>query len=285
MKENKIFKYLVCPHCGEKMKCSDDEKHLLCDGERTHCFDFSSKGYVNLTNGKSNTGDSKEAVRSRTDFLNCGYYAPIADRLVELMEKYKSCGFVIDAGCGEGYYTQRIASAGYLTAGVDLSKFAVASTASRMRCKVSEDTFACVASIFDMPFCDSSADAIVNIFAPCAFTEYLRILKDDGLLIIVSAGEDHLMGLKSVIYDNVYKNDARTDLPDVDTMRLVDQAELKYSITVKGNENILNLFSMTPYYWRTSPSDFAKLRDIEELVTDVDVIFSIYKKKDKKDIL
>ncbi len=276
MGENKIFEYLVCPCCKEQMELSADGRSLYCKGQKKHCYDFSSKGYVNLAMSRTNAGDSKQAVRSRTDFLNKGYYEPISNMLVDVLKGVVPGGIVIDAGCGEGYYAERIARAGFSVIGADLSKPAVSTAASRLRHIDSTDTFACVASIFEMPFADKCADAVVSVFAPCAQNESVRLLKDGGALVIVSAGEDHLLGLKEVIYDNPYKNDARSDAPD--KLGLYDVKRLKYSVTIDTNADILNLFSMTPYYWRTSPYDTAKLSNINSLTTPIDIIFSIYKK-------
>ena len=277
MKNNDIVKYLKCPCCRAEMTVSEDEKSLFCTGERRHCFDFSSKGYVNLAGSRGVTGDSKAAVQSRTDFLNRGYYEPIADMLVDILKKYKSQGLVVDAGCGEGYYTQKISDSGYKTLGLDLSKFGVHSTASRLKCNVNDSVFACVASIFEIPLSDGSADAVLSIFAPCAEEEIGRVLTDDGIMIVVSAGREHLMGLKKALYQTVYENEDRADMPR--GMSLLEKRSFRYSVKIKGNKDILNLFSMTPYYWRTSISDRDKLLGFDVLETEIDINFSVYKKE------
>ncbi len=277
MSDNFLIKYLKCPCCASDVSQTEDKRSLACVGQRRHTFDFSSKGYVNLSLSQGATGDSKEAVHSRSDFLNKGYYAPIKEKLCELLAKYKNGGFVIDAGCGEGYYTEGIAERGYLTAGFDLSKFAVASCASRMRCKQDGRRFAAVASVFELPVKSGSADAVVSIFAPCAEEEFFRVLKNDGIVIVVCAGEEHLMGLKRAIYNEVYGNDERADMPK--GMKLYAQERLKYTVNIEGNDDILNLFSMTPYYWRTSRADAQKLSGLSELTTEIDVLFSIYTKE------
>ena len=277
MKSNKIVKYLICPCCGADMTVSDDEKSLFCKGTKKHCFDFSAKGYVNLAGSRGITGDAKSAVQSRSDFLNKGYYEPIADTLVKILHKYKLGGLVVDAGCGEGYYTQKIFEGGYEILGLDLSKFGVHATASRLKCNLNDGSFACVSSIFEMPLRNGSVDAVVSIFAPCAEDEISRVLADDGIMIVVSAGKEHLMGLKKAVYESAYENDDRADMPK--GMVLLEQSSLRYSVTIKSNKDILNLFSMTPYYWRTSMSDCEKLRGIDSLDTDIDIKFSVYKKE------
>ena len=277
MKENTIIKYLKCPCCNAEMLVSDDGKTLACLGERRHCYDFSSKGYINLAGSRGVSGDSKEAVVARSDFLNKGYYSPIADTLLSILTKYKKNGLVVDAGCGEGYYTKFMADAGFDTMGIDLSKFAIQSTASRLKCKTAPNAFAAVASVFEIPIKDRCADAVVSIFAPCADKEVDRVLSDDGVLVVVSAGREHLMGLKQAIYDTAYENEERADMPK--NMMLVEEKSLVYDITVNGNNDILNLFSMTPYYWRTSSNDKDKLSGLETLKTRIDINFFVYKKE------
>ncbi len=269
---------LRCPICKEEMQYENIGSGVLsCKGQKRHAYDFASGGYVNLAPPtQSNGGDSKPAVRARTAFLDTGSYAPVAQKACELLKKFIPQGsFVVDAGCGEGYYSNAIADEGYSVAGFDLSKFATDVAAKRAKRAGNQNAFFGVASVFSLPLADGSCDALVNIFAPCAEDEYGRVLKSGGFLIVVHAGEEHLLGLKRVIYTEAHKNESRADLPQ--NMLLVNESELKYNITVNGNENIKNLFAMTPYYWKTSPSDVEKLNSVDTLKTEVHMIFSIYK--------
>lgn len=274
-----MIEALRCPCCGSDMVLGNDSRSLFCLGARKHCYDFSSSGYLNLSPTHSAGGDSKDAVRSRSEFLDSGAYAPVAEAICEMLGKYLKVGDrIVDAGCGEGYYSSRISDEGYNVLGFDLSKDAVNSGAKRAKREKNDNTFFGVASVYSLPLKDSSADALVNIFAPCAEEEYLRVLKNDGVFAFVYAGEKHLMGLKRALYDIVYENEERADLPR--QMELVEKKRMLYEITLEGNSQIQNLFSMTPYYWRTSLEDKQKLSELEKLTTDVDIIIEIYKKKD-----
>ena len=130
--------------------------------------------------------------------------------------------------------------------------------------------------MFSLPLEDNSADAVVNVFAPCVESEYSRVLNESGVLIAVHSGKEHLLGLKQAIYKEAHFNDERADLPQ--NMELVQNEELKYTIKVQGNDNIKNLFAMTPYYWRTSKSDIEKLDFVDEIETEIDIMFSVYRK-------
>ena len=276
LKDKAIINSIKCPVCGQSFRV-DEGGSLLCLGKKTHCYDFSSSGYVNFScPAQSGGGDSKGAVRARSLFLDTGAYLPVANAVCEMLDRFsQEGGLVIDAGCGEGYYSCLVANNGYSVCGSDISKFAVDAAAKRAsRCGL-ENAFFCTASVFDLPLENSCADAVVNIFAPCVEKEYSRVLKNDGVLVVAWAGEEHLMGLKSVIYDNTHINTARADLPQF--MEKIFEKRVKYQIELSSNEQILNLFSMTPYYWRTSPEDREKLSGVNSLTTQIDIIISVYK--------
>ena len=267
---------LSCPLCHSDMSVQGTS--LVCSGARKHCFDFASGGYVNLCSPRqSGGGDSKQAVRARTEFLNKQYYRPVAEALALLVREFApSDKPVLDAGCGEGYYTCEIANAGYSVIGVDLSKFATDAAAKRATRDGLDNAFFATASVFELPVKDSSIGAITSIFAPCAAEHFATKLADDGCLIVAAAGEDHLLGLKKVIYDDVHTNTERADMPA--HMIKVAEKRVRYTVDVIGNANVQSLFAMTPYYWRTSPDDAKKLESLEALTTEVDVVLSIYKR-------
>lgn len=269
---------LRCPVCGAAMRQdASGAGHLLCCGTKTHCFDMAKSGYVHLAPRHSGGGDSREAVRARTAFLSAGYYEVAAEALCELLGRHTPAGLVVDAGCGEGYYTNRIARTGkYAVCGFDLSRDAVDVAAKAARREQNGARYA-VASVFELPLFDASADAVVNIFAPCAEAEFCRVLKTGGVMVLMGAGERHLLGLKRALYDETYENAERADLPK--NMRLAEHLTVRGEITVQGAEQIDHLFSMTPYYWRTSPADRQKLEALQELTTEIEFDLRVYIKE------
>lgn len=271
---NNLTDILVCPVCKSGVRIED--KTLCCLGGK-HRFDVAKEGYVNLAVGHMPGGDSKEAIAARTSFLEKGYYAPAAKALEQAVQDYLPVGAtLIDAGCGQGWYSNRLAKAGYRMAGFDLSKFGCARAAKNAAAMGLPDTAYAVASVYTMPLCDACADGVLNIFAPCAEQEYRRVLRDGGYLFLLGAGQTHLMGLKKALYDTTYENAARADLPT--DMTLVQTRRVTFEITVEGQSDIEALFSMTPYYWRTSRDDKAKLAALETLTTEVDMLLYVYTK-------
>ncbi|MCI7367329.1 MAG: 23S rRNA methyltransferase A, partial [[Clostridium] innocuum] len=110
---------LLCPKCGNKLV--REERVWRC--QNNHSYDIAKRGYVNLAlHHKALSGDDREMVKARTRFLSHGYYAPLQAALVELVRGYHP-SVVIDAGCGEGYYTNRVKQETDTLLGFDLSKY------------------------------------------------------------------------------------------------------------------------------------------------------------------
>ncbi|MGL5978059.1 MAG: putative RNA methyltransferase, partial [Erysipelotrichaceae bacterium] len=240
---------LHCPKCKQPLHLKG--KTYAC--ENRHTFDQAKQGYVNLLLKQKASGDDEIMVQARHDFLHKGHYQPLATFLLDLMEAFPHDN-IIDAGCGEGYYTNQI-ERGLLSQvmGFDVSKLAL-QKASRDNKQVNY----AVASIFDMPVADACADIVLNVFAPIATTEFARVLHDEGYLIVVGPGVQHLQELKHVLYEEVRLNEITHIESDLFT--LIDEFRLEYPIELTSQEEINNLFMMTPYYYKTSVEDGNKLK-------------------------
>lgn len=254
-----------CPVCKDAL-------FIRPDGWRCfhgHHFDKAKQGYVNLlrSNSGSGHGDDKLMVASRSNFLNKDFYAPLRDALTAHIGEGHT---VLDAGCGEGYYTAKIAEHNTVC-GVDISKEALKVAARR----VPQAQFA-VASVAALPLANNSVDTVVNIFAPDANSEYLRILRAGGRLITVQPCEDHLWELKAAVYDTPYKNPAPETTRD--GFCIAKQQTVEYTITLDTAADIAALFQMTPYYYKTSRADQQKLASLTTLTTRVAFLITVYEK-------
>lgn len=281
MENRKIIKnVLACPVCKEQLLLTEDARSAYCAGARRHLFDFASAGYLNLYASRASGGDGGECVGARTAFLSKGYYEKISDAVNDLLDKYTAQDAkVLDAGCGEGYYTNRMAKGCSRTVfGFDLAKPAINTAAKSAKRNGDGNAFFGVASAYSLPVISGSMNAVTTIFAPCAEEEYARVLAEDGILLLVGAAEEHLIDLKRAVYDDVYKNEGRRDLPG-ELFELLEERRLTYTIELPTKEDIQNLFAMTPYYYHTSVKDKEKLASLSSLCTKVDVELFIYKKK------
>lgn len=264
--------FFVCPKCRRALVSQDGI--FRCD--EGHSYDISREGYVNLLladmKHSSDPGDNKLMVRARYDFLEKGYYKPLADALAVALSQ-DGAKTVLDAGCGSGYYSRVIKSAlpDISICAIDVSKEAVKKGAKRGGAQYA------VAGVYAIPTDDSVFDSVLNIFSPHAFSEYARVLKNDGSLYAVYPAPEHLIQLKKVLYDeSTFENNKRLD---TDFFVSMDRKEIKYEITVEG-EDIGNLLAMTPYYYRTSPEKIAEACALDHI--EITVAFVVEKLKPRK---
>ena len=264
---------LRCPVCGAKT--NKEGNSLFCCGTKRHCFDFSADGYLNLAAARSSGGgDDATLIAARTAFLSRGYYAPLANRIGELLHAHVDGKCVVDAGCGEGYYTCKLAAEGFHMLGFDLSKRGIRAAARAARREGLDALFA-VASVYTLPVGADTADAVISLFAPIAEQELLRVLKPGGILIAVGAGRDHLLSLKRVLYDTPRENEARADLPT--KMSELHAEVLDFTMELDAPA-IENLFAMTPYYYRTSVEGKARLAALQSLTCEAQMNIHVYQK-------
>lgn len=260
---------LCCPVCRQPLN-RQDRCYRCANG---HSFDLASSGYLNLLlsnkRHSQNPGDSKEMVLARRDFLARGYYDFLKERLCQQIRQFltgRENALLVDIGCGEGYYTRdfsaaaRLASPGCQCYGVDLAKDGLKVAAKR-----DPGTLYLVASLGDLPFVDQSVDLLVNVFAPYSDEEFARVLKPGGLLLSAVPAEDHLFGLKALLYEKPYQN--RLEPYPLPHFTVVGQETVRREATVRPGADIRNLFQMTPYYWKTSLEAAQRLQALEELET------------------
>ena len=152
--------------------------------------------------------------------------------------------------------------------------FDIAKDAVRYAAKRDKATAYFVAGLHDIPVRDGSVDVLLHLFAPFADSEFRRILKPDGKLLHVLPGERHLMGLKAVLYDAPYPN---PETPPPTGMTLEATERLRYTVTLRTNDDIRNLFSMTPYVYKTLPSAAERLFALDTLETELDFVVLTYR--------
>ena len=276
---------LICPICRSRLL--RERSRYVC--EHGHSHDISKYGHVNLLMSQKggNHGDSREMLLSRRDFLDSGAYGELQRKLALAIESYIEDNepVIVDSGCGECYYTAHIKEA--LTAsgknakiiGIDISKEALRLASQRFggACKGEQASVElAVASSYQLPIEDVSIDAVVSVFAPLCPDEFHRILRTGGLFVTVIPAAKHLWELKSAIYENPYENEV---MPyEIDRFDMIEKIEVSGNFLLKNHKEILDLFSMTPYFCRTSEQDRKKLDDLETLKCRYDFEILLYKK-------
>ena len=262
---------LICPICGQALQKLDHEYRC---GNR-HSFDIARQGYVNLLTVQQkkslHPGDTREQVASRRTFLEGGFYGPIAEALCDTARELGASGPILDVGCGEGYYSAALAQAlGAALTGLDISKEAVRFAAAKYK----NARWLC-ATAAHLPVAGGSVGTLTSLFALTMPEEFRRVLKPDGLYFQVLAAQDHLLGLKRIIYPELHMKE-KDSVPEIPGFRLVKTLPIRFSFTVEGTQ-VQNLLSMTPHVYRISKEGAARLAATEMLTDTASCVLNVYR--------
>ena len=264
---------LICPLCSLPLKI----ENKTCRCGSGHSFDVARQGYIHLLpvqNKRSlHPGDTREQVLSRRAFLEAGFYQPIANALMQAAADFSASGPILDVGCGEGWYSAQLAaSMDAELVGFDISKEAVRCAAAKYK----QATWLC-ASAADIPVASGSAGLVTSLFALTMPEEFHRVLKEKGLFFQVLAAQDHLLGLKSIIYPELKFREKDT-VPELPGFTLVKSRPIRFTFTVEG-EQIQNLFSMTPHVFRIGKEGAERLAKTETLTDTASCVLNIYRRQ------
>jgi len=264
---------LICPICGHQL--NNEGKQYVCPNR--HSFDIARQGYVHLLpvqqKHSKNPGDTRQQVLSRREFLEAGHYAPIANALIETAKELEISGQILDVGCGEGWYSAQLADAlGAPLMGLDISKEAVRCAAAKYKGK----QWLC-ATAAHIPVEDESVELLTSLFALTLPEEFRRVLAPGGYYFQVLAAEDHLLGLKNIIYDRLNFKEKDT-VPELPGFERVKSIPIRFAFTVEGQQ-VLNLFSMTPHVFRIGKEGAERLRQTKVLTDTASCILNVFRRK------
>ncbi len=270
----------ICPICQVPLKQHLPSKGYYC--ENKHHFDMAKEGYLNLLpvqhKKSKEPGDSRAMMRARRNFLETEYYLPMAKAVAAIIDKHRSENspmHILDMGCGEGYYSRQIEA--YCTSnetldlhGIDIAKNAIFAAAKKQ-----PNARFIVASNKRLPYVDNYFDLLLRVYAPSNDAEIKRLLKLEGLLLIVTPGPRHLWQLKEFIYKKVNEHTITVDLPEgfeeVESQRL--------SFTIQPDQtNRMALLQMTPFAWRAKGEMQNRIQHAKGLVIETDFILTLAKK-------
>lgn len=268
--------HYTCPLCN--LALNDQEKLYRCDNN--HSFDLAKENYLNLLpvqfKHSKNPGDNKAMVNARREFLEKGYYQPLVDKIFSLYQKHMAVTtlppIILDAGCGEGYYTHQHKTANNTVYGVDIAKEAIKKAGK----KYPECHFS-VATLSKLPFAAQQFSWLFSIYAPILEAEFTRVLAQEGYLLTVTPAKQHLMQLKQKIYHDAKEHNE--EKLTIEHLTLIHQENVSYTMTLKSGEDTLNLLSMTPFAFKASDAVKTELLSINNFQCQADFLIRLYQKK------
>ena len=263
---------ICCPVCGGILAAG---AHSWQCGAG-HSFDVARQGYVNLlTVGRKHSrqpGDSPTQLAARRAFLDGGFYAPLADAVCR-MAAAEAPRTILDAGCGEGYYLTLLGAALPEAErwGVDIAKDAVRLAAARDRA-----AHWITATAAHLPFADGAFDCVISMFALTAAEEFRRVLRPGGLFLQVTAGPEHLLALRRLIYPEIREHGAGRP-ETLEGFRLERTETVEFPIALSGNRQVQDLLAMTPHFMRISKEGADRVRTAESLTDRVQAVCRLFR--------
>ncbi len=261
-----------CPICGGELHV--DGGSFVC--EARHCFDFARQGYVNLMPKQKGRGAySKESFENRNFVLENGFYEPILRAIEEKLLQDESLQNVLDVGCGEGFYSRRLAeSTARKFFAFDISKEAVA-LAAKLDAANAVRWF--VGDLFRIPLKNGVFDCILDVFTPANYAEFRRVLRPGGLVVKVVPTSGHLRELRALVGDRLqnpeYSNNSVLEVFG-ENMKLLTR-ETVSSTTRLTPEQRSAFVDMTPLLFSVEKSTL-DLEPLVELTVEAEILVGTF---------
>ena len=271
-----LLPLLRCPLCGAPFALRDG-RSFVCDGG--HCFDLSSRGYVNFAPGHDQQADPYDAAlfESRARVFAVGFYAPVAEALRDMAERLAgeapSGGgappLFLDSGCGEGYYARVMAQSPLrpTVAGLDISRDAIVAAARQ-----APEINWFVADLTRLPFRDASADAVIDVLTPADYRSFARVLKPEGFLYKVVPADDYLAEIRNAVEGSL-RSEGFSNARVVEHLKA--HAEIVEHRTVRRTWTLTR--RQAEDFWRMTPLTFG-LRNVPppETLSQITVAMELY---------
>lgn len=264
---------LMCPVCRNALVLA--ERTWRCASN--HSYDVAKQGYVNLHvvqhKHSKNPGDTPESVQARRAFLSAGFYEPLQQAVVKLIRDLRIEN-LIDIGCGEGYYTDAMQAEVLQCVGVDIAKNAV-----QVAAKLNKEVTWVVGTGAILPVLDQSVGLCSSLFSPIPEQEILRVLKQDGYLLVVTPATEHLYAMRDALFDEVNPHE-----PNKFVDQLSQNFELIRDLVVDApmilrQQDLKNLIAMTPYAYKAKVELRAALEEKDTFELKAQFQIYLFKKK------
>lgn len=233
--------FIQCPICG----LDRDSSLELFTCQNGHHFNLAKQGYFNFINRKVNSDYNKEMLCHRRRIVNSYIYAPLINCLnKQIIEK---TGVLVDAGCGEGSFTNLLKFTDGFKIGVDLSKDGILLATDYNKL----DQVFSVADLTKLPLKDQSVDVIVNILSPAMYKEFTRVLKKDGIIIKVIPNSNYLKELRDLNYRGTNREQySNLDIKNhfLNRIEMIEEIPISYQVDL-DEELALDVLKMSPLTW------------------------------------
>nr|WP_261779923.1 methyltransferase domain-containing protein [Paenibacillus xylanexedens] len=267
-----------CPLCSKPMKLIHLQS-LICMNQ--HCFDIAKQGYINLSSRSIKSKYDRQTFETRRIISQSGLFHPLQAAVSEIMvsqNKTKEPIRLLDAGCGEGSHLNSIQTIinqrkrnPLLAVGIDISKEGISLAAAEY-----SNAMWCVADIANIPLVNQQFNFIINILSPANYSEFQRLLSDNGLVIKVVPEQHYLKEIRDILYKGTGKQ-VYSNTPTIryfnERFDLIAVENIQYQVSL-SEHLIPPLLGMTPLSWGASQESREQIlrMDLREITMDFKIL-------------
>lgn len=279
---------LACPIDGLPLTLAG--RTFAC--ERRHAYDLSRHGHVNLLpvqfKPSRSPGDDAAMVAARRRVLDAGLFDPLADALAERVAECAAtvsdeAPLLVDAGCGEGFYTHRMAerlaaresTRAVRVLGSDISAPAVLAAVKRHR-----DLGWCVANNTRLPLLSGRVGVITSLFGFETWAPWSALQGDGRWVVVVRAGPRHLIELREAIYARVRVHEVPSDAAAIEAgYERIDERRIVFANEGVTGERLADVLAMTPHAHRVGGPGRGEIADAPAGDLTVDAVLRVYRRR------
>lgn len=269
--------FLQCPICSQALTQYQTSRDLHCSNKHTFAFaaQDGEQGYWVFGRQKKVQSLSRAQMRARMFLLASGVVTPLVDAIAGQLNDYFAAAEQLnwlDYECGDGFYLKALTAAIHHPQ-LQRYGFDEAENALFAAAKAGHANWLGQSSSKRLPFADQQFDLLTVIDKPLKGKEYLRVLKTDGLAVLVLPGPRHLWQLREQIYPGLTEKPFAHNLPKA--LQVETISEITWQSAVSG-EQALTLLEMTPYAWRANDKLKASIagNDIAALELDYRLVIA-----------
>ena len=173
---------------------------------------------------------------------------------------------MLDVGCGEGFYIRNLKETFKNTYffGLDNSKSAIHKAVINDK----KNPYI-LANLSNLPFQDNSVDVILNILSPANYSEFKRILKNQGIVIKLIPTKNNLKEIREALEIKDYESKDTIDLL-TKNMNIVREKRISKVFNLK-REQVKDFLLMTPLTFSKQIKE-KYLDEIKKITIELDMI-------------
>lgn len=180
---------LRCPLCRQHLQVG--ETAATC--EDAHSFDIAARGYLNLLGrAQPANADTPAMLAARSRVHASGILDRVKASVTATLHRAER---ILEVGSGTADYLKASLGEAPQRRGLALD---VSVAAGRAAGRLDPRIAAVVADVWqELPLATHALDGIIAAFAPRNLPEFARVLRPEGLLVVVTPNPDHLIGLRA----------------------------------------------------------------------------------------